>query len=102
MRIIYIPEKEIEKIKSTLAREGKFHLLVIAAEHGKYREGDFVKTAWGEKLHINKQVTLTDFAHFKKEYIHYPEIKESVNLDEIERLFRFKKIEILELRKYRS
>lgn len=102
MRVIYIPEKEIDKVKQTLAAQGRFHLLVIATEHGKYKEGEFVKTAWGDKLHVNKQISLTDFAHFKREHIHYPEIKDSVNLHEMEHLFKFKKIEILELRKYKA
>lgn len=102
MRVIYTPEKEIDRIKKTLATLGRVHFLVIATEHGKYKEGEFVKTTWGEKLHVSKQVPLTSFDHFKKEYIHYPEIKDSVNLHEIEHLFKFKKIEILELRKYKD
>lgn len=102
MRVIYIPEKEIEKVKQTLASQGRFHLIVIATEHGKYKEGEFTKTAWGEKLHVSKQIPLTNFEDFRREYIHYPEIKDSVNLPEIEHLFKFKKIEILELRKYKA
>ncbi len=100
MRLIYIPEKEIENTKKLLSNIGVFHLIVISSEYGKYKQGDFVKTVWGEKLVVHKVIQPKTFKDFEHEITHHQELKQA-NMDEIKILYTHKKIEILELKKYR-
>ena len=100
MRLIYIPEKESEKIKEILKQQDRFHTIVISSEYGKYRKGDYVKTTWVERLVVSDALIMKDFEKFKKEHIHYPELKDA-NIEEIKHAFAHKKVEIIELRKYR-
>ena len=100
MRLIYIPEKEVENTKKLLKTDGKFHLITISSEYGKYKQGDFVKTVWGEKLVVHKIIQPKTFKDFEQETTHHKELQ-SANLEEIKILYTHKKIEILELKKYR-
>lgn len=100
MRLIYVPEKEVENTKNLLKTEGKFHLITVSSEYGKYKQGDFVKTVWGEKLVVHKVIQPKTPKDFEQEITHHQELK-NTNLDEIKLLYTHKKIEILELVKYR-
>jgi hypothetical protein len=102
MKLINFPEKEIEEIKKRLGESKTIHVIRISSEYGEYKRDEFLKTPWGEKLVVREIISIRDFEHFKKEYIHYPELKDSVNLAEIEQLFTHKKMEIIELRKYQA
>jgi len=101
MRLIYFQQKEEDKIKNILKEEDKFHTIITASDYGKYRKGDYVKTMWGERLIVSDIIIIRDFEHFKKEHVHYPELK-NVNMEEIKLAFTHKKVEIIELRKYRK
>ncbi len=100
MRLIYFPGKEAEKIKEILKEKDRFHSVISSSEHGKYKKGEYVKTAWGERLIVIDSIFIKDFEHFKKEYIHYPELK-NMNMEEIKKAFTHKKVEIIELKRYR-
>ena len=101
MRLIYLPQKEEAKVKNILAESDRFHATIIATEYGKYKKGEYVKTSWGERLIVIDAKPIKDFDHFKREYIHYPELKET-DLSEIKQSLTHKKIEIIELKKYRK
>ena len=101
MRLIYFSQKETEKIKNLLKEKDRFHTIIISSEYGKYKKGDYVKTIWGERLVVTNVFLTKDFEQFKKEYLHYPELKDA-NLEEIKMAFTHKKVEIIELRRYRS
>lgn len=101
MKLIYLPQKEEAKIKNILEERDKFYTIVIASEYGKYRKGDYVKTSWGQRLIVIDTKIMKDFEMFKKEYIHHPELKDT-NLEEIKQAFIHKKIEIIELKRYRK
>ena len=101
MRLIYFPQKEEAKIKNMLVEREKFYTIVIASELGKYRKGDYVKTSWGQRLIVIDTKIMKDFETFKKEIVHYPDLKDT-DLAEIKQAFTHKKIEIIELKKYRK
>jgi hypothetical protein len=100
MRLIYLSQNEEEKIKNILKTSDRFHTIIIASEYGKYKKGDYVKTLGGDRLVVSDAKVIRSFEDFKKECIHYPELKDT-NLDAIKQAFTHKKIEIIELRKYR-
>ena len=100
MRLIYLPQNEEERIKSALKTSDKVHTVIIASEYGKYKKGDYVKTLGGDRLVVSDAKIITNFDHFKKELVHYPELK-NTNLDDVKQAFTHKKVEIIELRKYR-
>ena len=100
MRLIYLPQSEEERIKIALKDSEKVHTVIVASEYGKYKKGDYVKTLGGDRLVVSDAKVIRSFEDFKKEITHYPELKET-NLDEIKQAFTHKKIEIIELRKYR-
>jgi hypothetical protein len=101
MRLLYLPQKEEAKIKNILKNKDRFHTIIIASEYGKYRKGDYVKTNFGERLIVIDTKIMKDFETFKKEIVHHPELKDT-NLEEIKQAFTHKKIEIIELKKYRK
>ena len=49
---------------------------------------------------VTDQEEKLDIEHFKKECAHYPELK-NTNIDEIKQTFVHKKVEIIELKKYK-
>lgn len=100
MRIILIQEKETEKIKSLLKEQDRVHIITISSEYGEYKKGEFVKTNWGQRLVVTDIIQPRNFEDFKKQCSHYQELKET-NFQEIKPLFTHKKIEIIELRKYK-
>ncbi|MEK6917995.1 MAG: hypothetical protein AABW51_03535 [Nanoarchaeota archaeon] len=100
MRLIYLPQNEEEKIKDILKNSDRVHTVIIASEYGKYKKGDYVKTLGGERLVVSDTKVLRSFEDFQKECTHYPELKDT-NLEDIKKAFTHKKIEIIELRKYR-
>ena len=101
MKLIYLPQKEEAKIKNILVERDKFNTIIIASELGKYRKGDYVKTSWGQRLIVIDTKIMKDFETFKKEIVHYSELKDNI-LEEIKQAFTHKKIEIIELKKYRK
>ncbi|MBI2045315.1 hypothetical protein HYT23_04625 [Candidatus Pacearchaeota archaeon] len=100
MRLIYFTKEEEEKAKQILKERDKLYKILVSAEHGKYKKGEYVKSTGGERLLITDIKIMKDFEAFKKEYIHYPELK-TANLEEIQQAFTHKKVEIIELKKYR-
>lgn len=98
MEIISFPESEVASIREHLKENDTFHTVKIASEWGKYKKGEFIKTSWGERFVIIDIIQLKNMDHFKKEYIHYKELK-NVDLEKIEKVANYKKIEILELKK---
>ncbi|MBS3094222.1 hypothetical protein J4474_01015 [Candidatus Pacearchaeota archaeon] len=101
MRLIYIPDKEIEKVKNQISAHEKIHVVMISSEYGKYKKGDFVKTTWGEKLVITDVKQPKSYEDFEKESVHYPEFK-GENFEDLKLVYTHKKVEIVELRNYRE
>jgi hypothetical protein len=98
MKIISFPEKETESIKAHLVQEDIFHTIKISSEYGNYKKGEFVKTSWGERFVIIDIIQIKNIEQFKREYVHYKELK-NTNLEEIKKVINYKKIEILKLKK---
>lgn len=98
MKIISFNPEEVEKIKSHLRENDIFHTVKISSEYGKYKKGEFVKTSWGERFIIIDNILIKRIEHLKKECAHYEELK-GINLEEIEKVINYKKIEILKLKK---
>jgi len=101
MRLIYIPDKEVERVKKQLATHERVHVVMISSEYGKYKKGDFVKTTWGDKLVISDIKQPRSYEDFEKEAVHYPEFK-GEDFENLKLVYSHKKIEILELKDYRS
>ncbi|MEK6945297.1 MAG: hypothetical protein AABW63_00710 [Nanoarchaeota archaeon] len=100
MRLIYLPKNEEEKIGNILKTSDKVRTIIIASEYGKYKKGDYVKTLGGERLVVSDAKIMKNLQEFKNDFVRYPELKDT-NLDEIKQAFTHKKVEIIELRKYR-
>ena len=101
MRLIYFSKEDEEKATELLKEKDRFSRIIISTEHGKYKKGEYVKSTGGQRLLVIDSKIITDLDHFKRECAHYPELK-NTNLDEIKQAFTHKKIEIIELKKYRK
>lgn len=101
MRLIYFSKEDEEKTEELLKEKDRFSKVIISTEHGKYKKGEYVKSTGGQRLLVIDSKMITDFNHFKQEYMHHPELK-NTNLDEIRQAFTHKKVEIIELKKYRK
>ncbi len=100
MRLIYLPQNEEEKIRDILKTSDKVRTVIIASEYGKYKKGDYVKTLGGERLVVSDAKIMKNFEEFKNDSVRYPELKDT-NIEDLKKAFTHKKIEIIELRKYR-
>jgi hypothetical protein len=98
MKSISFSESMIEGIRNHLKSHDTLHVVRVSSEYGKYKKGEFVKSSWGERFILIDITQIKDFNHLEKEYIHYKELKR-INLEEIEKVANYKKIEILKLKK---
>lgn len=98
MKSISFSEGMIEHIRNHLKSHDTLHVVRVSSEYGKYKKGEFVKSSWGERFVLIDRIQIKDFNHLKKEYVHYKELKR-INLEEIEKVANYKKIEILKLKK---
>ena len=100
MRLIYFSKEDEEKAEELLKTKDRFSKVIISTEHGKYKKGEYVKSTGGQRLLVIDTKMITGLDHFKQEYMHHPELKHT-NIDEIKQAFTHKKVEIIELKKYK-
>ncbi|MFH1365453.1 MAG: hypothetical protein ABIH28_02635 [archaeon] len=98
MKIISFTENEVEAIKNHLKENDTLHTVRISSEYGKYKNGEFVKTPWGERFVVIDLIHVKGMEHLKKECSHYEELKKT-DFEKIEKISNYKKIEILKLKK---